>query len=604
MLLAVGLDLSRRGPRLMELSGGYRLMYLGAALESLLVWALLLYAASRRRGALRHVSAALFVGMLTFAFGGQAYFFQQYNAYMNEDVSRFASNFMDSVVNQLLADIGNYLTLKLPMLALAVLMVFIARRLVRPRRRPSRVAGVLAPLLLVGAFFAPVQHRHLQAATPDTLYFNAIGGMLLTQFGLTDQSNQLRPRVRESLPVPPLASQVEAPRNVLFILLESVRADATCNAPDPSCQKTPYTGELTPNRFHFSQMRSMASCTAISLAVTWAGLLPTEDRDTLHTWPLIFDYARAAGWDTAFYTSQNMLFGNSRLWVKNLGVSQFVSATELDPTADLDLGAPERLLADYVTEHIDQLKEPYLAVVQLSNVHYPYLVDPELPQPFQPATTSKAPERNAHFFNQYLNSVHQQDLHLSRIVRHVREGAAGARTVIVTTSDHGEAFREHNQMGHTFSIFDEEIHVPMWIDAPKGVLTETQEQGLRAKQDEFVFHVDIAPTLLDLMGVWDEPGIAQFKTKIAGNSLLRPELTTQPLPMTNCAGVWSCAFENWGYMQGNLKLEARAWDTGWHCYDLAADPKEQFDLGAEACGDLKARSLETFQRLPGKRPDK
>src|SRR5690606_6615402 len=111
---------------------------------------------------------------------------------------------------------------------------------------------------------------------------------------------------------------------------------------------------------------------------------PIEDRDTLHTWPLIFDYAKAAGWSTAFYTSQNMMFGNARLWVKNLGVDQFVSATELEPTADLDLGAHEGFLADYVTTHIGELKEPYLAVIQLSNVHYPYLVDPNLPQPFQP----------------------------------------------------------------------------------------------------------------------------------------------------------------------------------------------------------------------------
>jgi len=41
-------------------------------------------------------------------------------------------------------------------------------------------------------------------------------------------------------------------------------------------------------------MRSMDSTTAVSLAVLWSGLGPTESRDNLHTWPLIFDYARAA----------------------------------------------------------------------------------------------------------------------------------------------------------------------------------------------------------------------------------------------------------------------------------------------------------------------
>lgn len=603
MLLSVALDWSRRADRLTSLETDYRWMYAGAALESLVVWGLLLYAASRRRSRWSWPAVVLFVLMTTFAFGGQAYFFQQYNAYMNEDVSMFASNFMDSVVNQLFADIGNYLKAKIPVLLFACLLVWVARRVIRPRRRPARILGVVAPLVLIGAFFVPVQHRHLQAATPDTLYLNAVGGLLRTQLGLTEQSNQMRPRARESLPVDPLTSRAETPRNVLFILLESVRKDATCNAFDPACEKTGHTSRLAPERYHFEQMRSMASCTAISLAVTWSGVQPIEDRDTLHTWPLIFDYAKAAGWHTAFYTSQNMMFGNARLWVKNLGVDQFISATELEPTADLDLGAHEGLLADYVNDHIGQLQEPYLAVIQLSNVHYPYLVDPNLPQPFQPATTSKAPDENPYFYNQYLNSVHQQDLHLSRIVKQLRDSDAGKRTVIVYTSDHAEAFREHNQMGHTFSIFDEEVHVPMWIDAPPGTLNEAQREAMQSKQDAFVFHVDIAPTILDIMGLWDEPGVEKYKSKLVGHSLIRPELTTQALPMTNCAGVWSCAFENWGYMRGQMKLEARAWDTGWHCYDVLRDPKEQDPLELEACGDLEQRALATFGRLPGKTPD-
>ncbi|MCB9586059.1 MAG: sulfatase-like hydrolase/transferase [Polyangiaceae bacterium] len=603
MLLSVMIDWGRRSERLAELDSTYRWMYVGAAFESLIVWGLLLYAASRRRGKGRNVAAVLFVVMTTFAFGGQSYFYSQYNAYMNEDVSMFASNFMDSVVNQLFADIGNYLKAKLPVMVLAILLVWVARRVVRPKRRPARIAGVVAPLLLIGAFFIPVQHRHLQAATPDTLYLNAVGGLLRTQLGMTDQSHQMRPRVRNSLPVAPLKSQAETPRNVVFILLESVRWDATCNAFEPGCEKTGHTNTLVPERYHFDKMRSMASCTAISLAVTWSGLQPVEDRETLHTWPLIFDYAKAAGWNTAFYTSQNMMFGNARLWVKNLGVDQFVSATELEPTADLDMGAHEGLLADYVNANIGKLKEPYLAVIQLSNVHYPYLVDPNLPQPFQPATTSKAPDDNPYFYNQYLNSVHQQDMHLSRIVKQIKDSDAGKRTVIVYTSDHAEAFREHNQMGHTFSIFDEETHVPMWIDAPQGTLNDDQRKALKSKQDEYLFHVDIAPTILDIMGLWDEPGVEKYKSKLVGHSLLRPELTTQALPMTNCAGVWSCAFENWGYMRRNMKLEARAWDSGWHCYDLDQDPKEKTNLGVEACGDLKDRAMQTFGRLPGKTPD-
>ena len=601
-IIAVATDLSRRASRLRSLDTIYLLTYAGAVLESALVWGVLLYAASRRRGITRWVNATLFVFAFTFSLGGQAYFFDQYNAYLNTDVSVFASNFKDSVINQLSADIGNYVAAKLPLFLLSLALVWVARSVVRPQRRRVRLAGFLAPAVLVASFFVPTQHRHAQASTPDVLYLNAVGGLIRTQLGLTEQSDQVRPRQRESLPVPTLTRADVPPRNVVFVILESVRADSVCVESDPDCQKTAATNRLFPDRYPLLQMRSMASCTAISLAVLWSGLLPTESRDNLHTWPLIFDYARAAGYDTAFWTSQNMMFGNARLWVKNLGVSHFVSATDLDPTSDLDMGAPEGLLATHVSRGLAELKEPFLAVVQLSNVHYPYLVDPSLPTPFQPWTTSKAAEDNLAFKNLYQNAVHQQDLHVAAMLSALRGTPVGERTVVVYTSDHAEAFREHGQMGHTFSIFDEEIKVPGWIDAPPGTLTDEERQNLESKRADYTFHVDLAPTVLDLIGVKDDPGIAEYRAKMPGTSLLEKGTTDVPLPLTNCAGVWSCAFENWGYMQKNMKLEARSWDPGWKCYDVAADPAELFNLGPEGCGELASLALSTFGRLPGAVP--
>jgi glucan phosphoethanolaminetransferase (alkaline phosphatase superfamily) len=598
--IVLGMDLARRSARLASLDLEHHLLYLASFTESVILWSVLLHAAARRRGALRWVAAVLFVIAFTFAVGGQSYFYSQYNAYLNLDVSLFASNFKDSVVNQLLADFGNYLRAKLPPLCVALGLVWVARRWLRPRPLPANVTGVLAPFLVVATFFIPAQHRHLQAAPPDVLYLNAVGGLLETQFGFTEQSNQMRPRARQSMPVPPLRPALGTPkRNILFVILESVRADATCIAYDPDCRRTEATNQLFPNRIAFPQMRSMDSTTAVSLAVLWSGLGPTESRDNLHTWPLIFDYARAAGFDTAFWTSQNMLFGNARLWVKNLGVSKFCSATDLEPTSDLDMGAPEGLLAERVNREFGSLREPFLAVVQLSNVHYPYYVDPSGPQPFQPASTSKAAEDNPYFRNYYQNAVYQQDQHLAKMLAYVRSTEAGKHTVIVYTSDHAEAFREHGQMGHTFSIFDEEIHVPAWIDAPPGTLTDAETKALTSKASDYLFHVDLAPTILDLVGVNGDPAIARYQSRMGGHSLLRPGLSDQPLLMSNCAGVWSCAFENWGIMQRNLKVESRAWDVGWKCHDVQRDPYELQKYDLSECGELVKLADQAYGRLPG-----
>ena len=598
ILSVVVMDAARRGDRMVQFEPYYRWTYSGSVLESVLVWGLLVYAASRRRGKGRAISGALFVVAYTLSVGGQRYFHDQYNAYLNVDVSLFATDLMASVINQLTADIGNYFVAVLPPLGLSMALLWISRRVIRPRRKWSRIAAYAAPVFLVAALFIPTQHRHVQASTPDMLYLHSTGGLLRTQLGFTDESRKLRPKPRHSLPVV-LATPAEKKPNVVFFILESVRADAVCIAPEHDCKRTPFSDRVVPERYPLLQMRSLDSTTAISLAVLWSGVAPNEPREVLHTWPLLFDYAKAAGYETAFWTSQNMMFGNARLWVENLGVKSFISATDVDPVSDLDMGAPEGLLADRVNDELGRLKEPFFVVIQLSNMHYPYMVDEDGPSPFQPATTSKAPEDNPDFYNHYLNGVHQEDRHVARMLSRVRDSELSDRTVIFYTSDHGEAFREHGQMGHTFSVLEEEIHVPGWIDAPDSLLTKEQRDNLAGKRNAFTFHVDLTATALDVMGIWDDPGIAEYRARMIGASLLREPVNARPMPLTNCAGVWSCAFENWGYMRENLKLEARAWDVDWHCFDLASDPYETKGLPLEACGDLKSLALTTFERLPG-----
>jgi arylsulfatase A-like enzyme len=176
--------------------------------------------------------------------------------------------------------------------------------------------------------------------------------------------------------------------------------------------------------------------------------------------------------------------------------------------------------------------------------------------------------------------------------------------VIVFTADHGEAFREHGQLGHTGAVLDEEIHVPAWIDAPRGTLAAAEEAALRAARDEIRFHTDVTPTVLDLMGLWDEPALARYREAMVGRSLLRPLPGPATVALSNCSGIWGCAFKNWGMMRGPMKLEAREWDRTWHCYDVIADPREERDLGPEACGDLPTLADGLFGGPPGVAPDR
>jgi arylsulfatase A-like enzyme len=221
--------------------------------------------------------------------------------------------------------------------------------------------------------------------------------------------------------------------------------------------------------------------------------------------------------------------------------------------------------------------------------------------PFQPWSPSKGAGDNEAYRNYYKNAVHLQDRTIADLIRWVKASPMGERTVIVFTSDHGEAFREHGQLGHTGSLYDEEIHVPAWIDAPPGTLADSEQAALRGARDALVFHTDVTPTVLDLLGVLDEPAFAAHRTAMVGSSLLRPERATRAVALTNCSGIWGCAFENWAMMRGSRKLEAREWDRQWHCWDVIADPLEQNDLGPAACGDLPALAVSIHGRLPSAR---
>jgi glucan phosphoethanolaminetransferase (alkaline phosphatase superfamily) len=593
----VAVDVGLRGARLAELPSRYVGSYFGAFVESTLLWGLLLFAASARRGLVRWVFATLFVLLSTLAVGAQTYFHGQYATYLNLDATLWGTSLSESLLGQVSSEGVNLLLALAGPAACATVAVMIGRRVVRPARRVRLSAFVLAPIAVVAVFLVPCSYRSVQASTPDVIYFHAIGGLVKELTGVRTTA-QIRPGRRNPPQLAHVAAKPAAPRNVVFILTESVRADAHCSVPTDDCAISPKTNVAASGRLPLTQLRSNSSTTAIQLAVLWSGLQPTESREALHAAPLVFDYANAAGIDTAYWTSHHMMFANSRLWVQDLPTRFQCGATDLDPLADIDTGGDDDLLVARVKAELPQLREPFFATVHIGNTHVPYRVDPER-SPFSPSVASKAPEDNDAYHNYYKNAVHLQDEWLGDLVAFLREGDRGARTVIVFTSDHGEAFREHSQLGHTGSILEEEIHVPGWVIAPPGTLTDEERRNLEAKTAQPIFHTDVTPTILDLLGLYEEPTFATHRAAMPGASWLRPAAPPAPLFLSNCSGVWGCAFRNWGVMQGTLKLEGREWDESWHCYDVAADPHEKNDLGEDACAELRGVAQRVYGGPPG-----
>ncbi|MDE1762535.1 MAG: sulfatase-like hydrolase/transferase, partial [Candidatus Micrarchaeota archaeon] len=55
-----------------------------------------------------------------------------------------------------------------------------------------------------------------------------------------------------------------------------------------------------------------------------------------------------------------------------------------------------------------------------------------------------------------------------QIIREIL-GNSGDETIVVVTSDHGQAFGEHGFIGHGTVLYDEVVKVPMLIILPKGM---------------------------------------------------------------------------------------------------------------------------------------
>jgi arylsulfatase A-like enzyme len=151
--------------------------------------------------------------------------------------------------------------------------------------------------------------------------------------------------------------------------------------------------------------------------------------------------------------------------------------------------------------------------------------------------------------------------------------------IIVVTSDHGEEFAEHGLLEHGKSLFEDVVRVPLIIAGP-GIAS-----GRRVEQR--VSLTDVAPTLLDLLGLPAEP-------RFEGRSLtplLRNEAGAAAAPdilmeLHSTEIGHDARVHRQAIIRGNAKAIIRRDGTP-QSYDLAADPGEHAPDPATLRGDIQ-----------------
>ncbi len=374
------------------------------------------------------------------------------------------------------------------------------------------------------------------------------------------------------------AGQEPAPgTSVLLITLDTTRADHIgCYGAKHAA--TPNLDRLATRGVLFENALSPAPLTLPSHTSLFSGQVPRLHgaRDNLNftvsrAVPLLAERLSRAGWSTGAWIGSVVLDRSTGL---NRGFDLYNDTVRIgERTAFEYRERAASQVVDAALEDLPGIKPPFFLWVHLFDPHLPYVP----PEPFR----SRFRERL------YDGEIAFMDHEIGRLLQAVEKQAG--RLVVVVAGDHGESLGEHGEDGHGVFVYNATQHVPVILSGhhiPAGMRV-TRAVGL----------VDLAPTLLDLLGQPDLPA--------KGGQSMVPLFRNIPDQKT----VWKSEYE----MESMYGRFAYGWEpvramvSGGYkyidlprpeLYNLAADPDEARDLLHPAGnGNPTGRSNQTATRL-------
>lgn len=205
--------------------------------------------------------------------------------------------------------------------------------------------------------------------------------------------------------------------------------------------------------------------------------------------------------------------------------------------------------------------------------------------------------------NMYDATIRAADIMVGKVIDRLKALNLYDRTILVVTSDHGEEFLEHGSIGHSKSVFDESIRIPLIVRAP----------GLPAgvKVDSFVSHVDFLPTVLELLEVpctgpiQGKSYLPLMRGRKESDYLVFAEVDLPKRSQRACI-----VMDGWKYIEGNtdadLKFPAADQAMLFNLYDdpgernnrIEQNPREAKNL-LNMLRTLQGKSLEVHESLGG-----
>lgn len=366
---------------------------------------------------------------------------------------------------------------------------------------------------------------------------------------------------------------VRSPYNCILFISESLRK-RNYSAYGYHRNTTPFIDSMVAAgsvvRFHHHVTNAVSTQYSVPMMLSGCFTLSRTEH------PFIYDYVkRWTDTRTYFFTSQSMQRSNIDL-VYNTSLDTFVCQEKLPYEPFNDLGVDDADVAEDVMDfHRRRCGERFFSIIQFNNTHFPYTVK----------------QRAAHFFStgdsavidSYDNTILEQDRILRSYFSSFQQAGLLDSTVIIFTSDHGEAFGERGHMGHLNTLYSEEIEVPMWIYLPKG-FPEEKKRVIERNAQNATSHLDLFPTLMELHGIVQQRSAAD---QLDGRSLLQPIGSGRIIPV-----VGKDMIDTKAVIIGRMKYIETNRDgiISYEAYDLNKDRSEKENLWS-GLPELRRREL-------------
>ena len=279
-------------------------------------------------------------------------------------------------------------------------------------------------------------------------------------------------------------------------------------------------------------------------------------------------------------------------WGIAQGFDRYFDDFDLKAQKSVSMGDIQRRGDEVVAkafEWLDGVKnDRFFAWIHLYDPHAPY----EPPEPYATRYAARP----------YNGEIAWTDELVGRIVAGLDRLGVTKRTLVAILADHGESLGEHGENGHGYFVYEPVTHIPLILSGPYASM-----RGRRIA--EVVRTVDVAPTLLDLMGARGALASAQGRSlvsTIAGSPPSAGPGTANAAPESDApAGNEGDRLRDSGYSEAYYARfhfgwsELRAVRTRrWHfieapipeLYDLDADRGETVNLASsrpEVVSDLR-----------------